>query len=709
LRGPLLGLSVCFAVAGFGLGSAAVASADSCPNAVFRNGPSSRLPDCRAYEMVTPPYKEGFPVGNEGLVKLERSGSFTEDGSHVWGDSLGVFAGAEQDQFDTLLGGYYSEGAAYVFSRGESGWTTTPDGPSEDLYPYAVMFALNGDFSSSLWLAVSNAQELRAEAAGAEALAVASFYVHSGNGPLVEVGPMLPPSANGGFHFDFAGASEDLSVVLYELTGVHWPGDETEPGASSLYEYARTGNRAPLLVGVSGGAGSTTLIGRCGTKLSLGRKAGLAGDVSEDGDTVYFTVLPCNPSPVVQELYARVDNGQPTAHTVAVSEPSKEDCSECDTAASARREADAVGLSKDGSKEFFTTTQSLLGKDESNNLYEYDFQGEAGHRIVHVSAGDATVEDPTANVEQILSVSPDGSHVYFTASGLLTRVPNSLGQQAKEGSSNLYLYERDAQDPAGRIVFVLPGADLTEGAGPEERAKASQSGRFLGFYSFAHLTPDDLSSVAQAFEYDSQSGGFVRVSIGQDGFNSDGNTGSVRNLRVANDGSAYFETTNPLVAQAVNGGYDVYEYRAGSVALISSGEDTRAEEPGELAYVSPSGRDVFFTTFDELVPRDTDSQEDFYDARAGGGFSEPPPAPPPCQADACQGPLAGAPVLLSPGSEFQAGGENPTSNATEKSPAVKSKPKAKSKPKKKANEHRRRRARKAGRDRRGTGGIGGRR
>ena len=53
------------------LGLPAVASAeDGCPNAVFRSGPSLRLPDCRAYEMVTPPYKEGFPVlvGGNGAV-----------------------------------------------------------------------------------------------------------------------------------------------------------------------------------------------------------------------------------------------------------------------------------------------------------------------------------------------------------------------------------------------------------------------------------------------------------------------------------------------------------------------------------------------------------------------------------------------------------------------------------------------------------------
>ena len=278
---------------------------------------------------------------------------------------------------------------------------------------------------------------------------------------------------------------------------------------------------------------------------------------------MFFTALACGSSPLVQELYARVDNGQPEAHTVAISEPSRADCSECDTAEGARRPASAVGFSSDGSKAFFATTQPLLGGDESTNLYEYDFEGEVGRRIVRISGGDSTVSNPTAGVESVLSISPDGSHVYFTASGVLTRTPNSLGQEAEAGRSNLYLYERDAEYPAGRTVFVLPGADL---AG---ETSTSQNGRFLVFQSFAQLTPDDVSSVAQAFEYDSLTDGFARVSIGEDGFNEDGNTGSVKHLLVADDGAAFFETANPLVSQAVNAQPDVYEYYEGSSGVSS--------------------------------------------------------------------------------------------------------------------------------------------
>jgi hypothetical protein len=699
-----LTIALCLAPAAM-LALPAGATAESCPNAVLRSGQSSRLPDCRAYEMVTPPYKEGFPVGVYGLTMGNYSSSISADGSRLLGESVGgVFAGVESDHPSTLAS-QINNGAAYLFTRGVSGWTTTAISLPVGQYPFATSWAMSSDLSKTLWITETNAQieeeKLEEQETGVIQSPAYGFYVRTLNGPVIDIGPILPPSVRpkevSRDYFQFAGASSgDLSAVLYSLSERHWPGDETEPGASSLYEYLGTGNAAPLLVGVSGGAGSESLISKCGTGFDA---------VSEDGSTVYFTALECGASPSVQELYARVDNGQSDARTVSISEPSEQDCQECDVAEGVRRSASVVGVSSDGSKVFFLTSQPLLGGDESPNIYEYDFDGKAGHRVVRVSGGDSTVSNPTADVEGVVAVSPDGSHVYFTASGVLTKTPNSLGQEATAGQSNLYLYERDSQFPDGHTVFVLPGADFSGGG-------ASQSGRFLAFDSDAHLTSDDLSSVAQAFEYDSQTGSFVRVSIGQNGYDDDGNTGTVKHLLVANDGSVYFETTNPLVPQAVNGQENVYEYREGDVNLITTGLDTHPVETA-LDYISPSGTDVFFQTFEQLLPQDTDDQEDTYDARAGGGFAEPT-APPSCQADACQGPLSSAPVLLSPGSEFQAGGENVASTTA----AITESPKAVVKRKPGKRRHRRvrkakgRGQQKARRSSRGTHGpstIGGRR
>ncbi len=691
----------------------ASAVAEECPNAAFRTGPSAHLPDCRAYELVTPSFK------NTGRLVMESIGP---EGSPLLFDISASVAGLEgfpNISLKTLIAAYYSIG------RTSSGWVTVPEDPPVSEYLPSrgdtdlVGESLNGD---TVWLERRVGQPNNS----------LGFFMRRPDHSLVEIGTVLPPTAppnTVGLEITQSGLvqtaseSSDGSRLFFDLGnlgngvhGVYWPGDRTH-AFESLYEYQGLGNTAPpLLVGVNNRGEQ---IGECGDNIGGARPNEQYGEssfshnaVSANGSTVFFTVFSgasCGGGgPPVAELFARIDNGLPGARTVSISEPSEEDCAACYEGGkliSASKLANAmfVGASEDGSKVFFETTQPLLGSDSSNNLYEYDFNAPAGQRIVRVSAGDATVSGATAGVmmgdsnDHLWSqVSQDGSHVYFLASGVLTKTPNRQGESAEAGAPNVYVFERGVEHPSGRLAFIatLSTADLGQSFEAGFESNVTPDGRFLVFTSNRDLTPDDTSTVRQVFEFDAQTGALVRVSIGENGYNHNGNTSAnfttIRGpyyegmnhplaywsaLSVSADGAyVFFQSVAALTPQAIEGfqsldfnkkviGYNnVYEYHDGQVSLISDGRDTAINPNGESVVefigTDASGRDVFFTTEDRLVGQDGDTNIDVYDARVGGGFPAPA-APVSCEGEACQGPLSGAPVLLSPGSEFQAGSVPP--------------------------------------------------
>ncbi len=158
---------------------------------------------------------------------------------------------------------------------------------------------------------------------------------------------------------------------------------------------------------------------------------------------------------------------------------------------------------------------------------------------------------------------------------------------------------------------------------------------------------------------------------------------------------------------------NVYEYHEGHVYLISDGRDVTAATtiacqiasgfPERssvcLIGVSGSGADVFFSTGDRLVPGDTDTQVDIYDARVCTA-SEPcvgSVAPPvSCQGEACHGTPVGAPSVAGAGSAVFSG---PGNLAPPARAVVKHRAKRKAKHRAKRRPAHKRRAKKSGRGR----------
>ncbi len=694
---------------------------------------STSLPDCRAYELVTPPQKNGALIG---ALFLQVAPQIASDGERVIAPSIQCFAGPE-----SCVAVRQNEGQPYAFTRTTEGWVPEPLAPPRN-FEADSWWSMDADAGTVLFSVPSPPE-------GQD-----HYYARGPTkGAFTAIGPA------GEDHEDLLSrmgtgegtvATADLSHIVYETEIPFWSFDPGNPGQTpSLYEYSGTEKDTPQMVGVTGGyehGENHNLISKCGT--SLGSRApGLQkhdGSLSEDGLTVYFTAKGAEERegcPPVDELYARIDGELPDARTVLISGPTAEACStepclKNSTDEASARSASFEAAAANGSSVLFTDTQQLTngasqdetpgslagsfcatGAEPGNcNLYESECPNSnrcaqpSERRLIDLSEGTGGAPVPGGpRVQGLLAMSADGSHVYFVAHGVLTgEQENTNHEKAQDGAANLYLYT------AGHLTFL---AALSSSDAPEWTASAFNSlsanstpdGRFLVFTSHRALTPDDMReeepAPAQVYRYDAVTGALTRISIGEEGFNEDGNAGAgdasiatvahvtqsasapVRSDPTMSDDGAFvfFQSPVALTPQALNDfqiGIDqegnhiyaqnVYEYHDGHVFLLTDGKDTTLQSdvevsPTELLGSDTTGENVFFATFDSLLPEDTDTQRDFYDAHI---CSESHPCSPPaaglpgaCEGEACHGSAPATPATLTPGSETFTGPGNLTPTA----------------------------------------------
>src|ERR1700730_1352984 len=730
LKGVLVAACVCLSLlvgvsGALAAGDANHPNAGECPRVAEEAPGFASLPDCRRYEMFTPPQKNGARIGAAFIQRTQVARS----GQRVIAPSTQCFAGPE-----SCVGTRgEATGEPYAFTRTRDDWVTHP------LVPPA-------SFETSQWRVV-NADAGTALFEIPIPLGQEGFYARLSDGSFAAVGP-LGEKEETELEQEGQAATADLSHVVYETRRPVCSFDHTEGSFAlhAVYEYVGTGNSTPLMVGVSGGSGSTSLISTCQTVFgTIGGPSKRWGSLSEDGRTVYFTAQGHGPgnegvcpssvaAPPASELYARIDGELPDARSILMSGPTSAACTSTgckeNTGKPERaRDGAFVGASTDGSRVFFADTQQLtddasqdpnagstaLGGCESItelggcNLYESEWPSgnrcaqPAERRLVEVAEGPGGA--PVAGgprVQGVLAMAADGSRVYFVAKGVLTAASNARGESAQEEADNLYVYSE------GHLAFIaaLSPSDERQWAYNTVEsltANTTPDGRFLVFVSHRALTPDDTRAEgpAQVFEYDAATRALQRISIGENGFNGNGNQGVpggdasiVPAARTAfsvtvpvssdptmsDDGAfVFFQSPvaltpgalNDVVIGCINGveengkcGFgvafasNVYEYHEGHVFLISDGKDTRALE---LLGSDASGANVFFATYDRLVPEDIDTQIDIYDAHICSD-KEPCPAPKsapvPCEGEACRGVSPGAPAGQAPGSESLTGAGN---------------------------------------------------
>lgn len=688
-------------------------SASACSNETLRAELGSlSLANCRAYEMTTPRYKQGYPLVVSGYLS-----SYASDGSKVFLVGLPTLSGILGE------GESVAFGSVYLDNRTGDGWQLTPLNPPLSQFIGQVLLQAEVESGATLWRQHTPEQSATTQ----------ELYLRLASGEYHRIGPLSTPSASTGEPSDVIeigphnairplASTQDYGHVVLESGNPEdrWPFDHTQGNGPSLYEYSGTENSTPTLVNVTGGRGSTNLAGEefdgeCGAVLGNSSQNSKYNALSESGETIFFTLVAhgedgcpeAASAPKVHELYARIHgaaNSQSAAETVRISE------SQCTEECGVESGKNFEGASNDGEKVFFTSTQKLLNNASSDsnnrddasrssgcavtrgengcNLYEYDFGSPKNARLKLIAGG--------SEVRGVAAIAADGSRIYFVAKGDLAINHNEYGATAQPGEPNLYVYDL-ATAKATFIATLSNGFDerdwLREFSRPVETT--GPGGRFLLFASARQgLTPDAMTSTEQLFEYDAETEELVRVSKAEEGFegntnnmsagvelasvetfaNQDGYSsdfkGGTNRLNISRDGKTVVFTTadelSPRAVSAEQGCLSVYEFFTagdigeGNVHLISNGRDAQIYKGAfcgaQFEAMDATGENILFATADPLLPSDSDGvQRDIYDARSDGGFPLELGEVPICDPTTCEGPTTTEPSVEVPPTTTQPG------------------------------------------------------
>lgn len=612
-----------------------------CGNAAFRVGAGALLPDCRAYEMVSPIDK------NNGDIVSSFTGGAEPTTLYQSAELGNRFTYSSSRSFADPEGAPYT--SQYLASRGGEGWMSESISPSRTRVSLLFDFQRNAfkAFSADLCMAWLRSDADAPLAAGAtpefsnvyrrQSCGSVGYETLSTAGPSDRL-PVYQDNEQR-LWMELQGTSTDGSRAIFiandNLEGTAAPdvAESTESDADStqLYEHSKVDGLRFVCILPSGNplkeacaAGLATRLGDVVSHL----RANVDNAISTDGSRIFWTAAKdIGPG----RIYARIDGTTTVAISVPVSpEP-----------------ALWWGAAEDGSVAVF----SFAAGAHADELYAFEVDTKTPQLIAQ-------------EVLSVMGMSDDASRIYFAST-------KDLGGGATEGQPNVYLWDGGSTE----FIATLPASELADlspiAARPDIRtSRITPDGRYVAFSSRGSLTGFDNTDAStgqpdtEVFLYDAVADLLTCLSCNPTGARPTGKNGIAamippweRSLyasrALSDDGRrVFFEAYDRLTPRDENGAKDVYQWEAegtgtcdaadssfqaasgGCVELISSGQSARESVFLDAA---PSGSDVFITTLSSLVPWDPDAV-DVYDARVGGGFPPPPPPRDPCEGGACQSP-----------------------------------------------------------------------
>jgi hypothetical protein len=591
-----------------------------CPNEAVRiENSSTRLPECRAYELVTTAFTTGYSTTLQQMS--------VNDGTVMYSSLAGNIA-------NSGYGGLFSTN--YIAERHANGWETVANLNGARGSLYAPPFSLTNaypyryapDLIHSMWYVQKPGQNERA-------------YIREPDGTFSELSTYSPTE----FGDMYISGSDDYSHTLW--TGNTAYNDGWAPGVGpGLYEYiGRHHTDLPFRVDVNN---ADEPVSECffGSYFSPGPWQ--TAFMSHDGRTVGYSVEGCKGgNPEFAQIWARVDESKSYFASESQCTRKAGDPGGACNAPPPTIEGNYVCtdpcleyMGGDGSSLVFSTTQQLVNGDidQTRDLYEYILPTASdpnpSPNLIQVSAG-----GPNAKVRNFVRGSEDGSTVYFIAQGVLASNHSAQDEAPFPGDYNLYSWHRDAAHPYGETKFIArledPPNNYDVSAFGGYKSQVTPDGRYLLFLASHPLTETDTDNSIDLYRYDEVKGELTRVSVDNAGVGgnidfSDADT-NYRNSISNNGQQVVFTTSEALSPEDGNGGPDAYLWQAGHTSLISTG--SVGGGAGAVS-IDGSGQDIYITSAQQLTADDIDEVSDVYDARRGGGFSFK--ELPPCAGEACQ-------------------------------------------------------------------------
>ncbi|MET0558199.1 MAG: hypothetical protein ABW065_05960 [Solirubrobacterales bacterium] len=658
----------------------------ACPNAQLRQETRANdLPDCRAYELITPSFAQGTTIMP---LAGPTSSLATNPPRLSYGGVFGQFPEDTGEPTNSLSD-------LYISTRTDGGWIQRYIGLTarQAIFmggpPGAIQVSPNQGTNPS-WgqrgvQATPNLDRvinynwgypgnvfLHALPSNAPYL----WDVASGN--MLERWPSNLREVTGGEYFvGFPRASTDFSHFVFSSNLVFGEGGEASPGEITEEVYpdieliwprdyvydndVKTGQ----VVLASVAADGTPFKGR-------------AFDISDDGSHILMTndaTLPgkggrgsgkttplefkeaIDESQITGPLYLRVDGS--TTYEIA-----------------AGHTLEYAGSTADGTTVYLTSDEQLTAEDHDSSRDLYAWRESEPFTLTLVSIGDQ------GNSGDTDACSPNEAwtsacNISIIDLGRAGYFPQSSGNDGKDGRYGNGITDNYLSSKSGDIYFESPEQLVGQKGELNERnlylyrggslryvttmkprlgiarIQVTPDGAYTAFTTGSSLTDYNTDGKAQMYRYAVNNRSLICVSCRPDNQLPVSEVkGSQNGLFLAYDGRVFYSTSDALVPRDTNGVEDVYEYTEGKAQLITSGTGSGQEvylggtnAPG-LVNVSANGTDVYFATNDTLVTQDHNGASmKIYDARTGGGFPAEREEPSCVAADECHGAGASPPPL----------------------------------------------------------------